>query len=469
MSTTTAVRRSLRAIPTQLRYTRPFQGSGGCLYHITDVQALVGAVHTDFYDKARERMFARAPELIHFMPAMRPGELGLVSHHFAKMGYKQEGFWKEVSRVVLEYGMVDPVAWDVACVVNAFATIDYYDEKCILFLADQLLTVVGTIDHITISVLLHGLGRLNEPRKVGEHRGRASSRLPKKALDAFLDTCGDWILANRRELKVCAMGQSMQGFAKLKYYKEDLFTALVSGVREMASEFNLSQLSMVINAMARSLTHDWEAEEAICLRLETILSEMNESELPEVSNFIAGILTAFLRLEADCHQTLEESILRHLPRFMPLLSMTDIVLTVPSLARLVQVVPHKEFLEAIFNGKCREYIASYEKEGLGGIMLTAQRLGFTYDVGWWEEAVEQAIAKINGAQWKGLTTASVLYAVARLGVTSENSNVSTEVLTQFKSMRKRLFEGVSPALPRQIVDWCGFLSLCAAVEGTLGQ
>lgn len=25
--------------------------------------------------------------------------------------------------------MVDPVAWDVACVVNAFATIDYYDEK----------------------------------------------------------------------------------------------------------------------------------------------------------------------------------------------------------------------------------------------------------------------------------------------------------------------------------------------------
>lgn len=27
----------------------------------------------------------------------------------------------------------------------------------------------------------------------------------------------------------------------------------------MASEFNLSQLSMVINAMARSLTHDWEA------------------------------------------------------------------------------------------------------------------------------------------------------------------------------------------------------------------
>lgn len=66
---------------------------------------------------------------------------------------------------------------------------------------------------------------------VGEHRGRASSRLPKKALDAFLDTCGDWILANRRELKVCAMGQSMQGFAKLKYYKEDLFTVSSESAR----------------------------------------------------------------------------------------------------------------------------------------------------------------------------------------------------------------------------------------------
>ncbi|KAF4740885.1 hypothetical protein FOZ62_018978 [Perkinsus olseni] len=444
---------TVRAIPPLLRYTTPFRASDPSHCHITDIQALVGAVHTDYYGNSRERMVSRAPELMHFMAAMRPGELGLVSHHFAKMGYREKGFWAEVSRAVMEYGMVDPVAWDVACIVNAFATIDYYDEKCILFLADQLRTVVGTIDHITISVLLHGLGRLNEPRKVGEHRGRSSHRIPKEALDSFLDTCGDWIMANRGNLKVCAMGQSMQGFAKLKYYRDDLFTALAEKVREMAREFNLAQLSMVINAMARSLTHDWEAEEAVCLRLETILAEMDDSQLPEASNFIAGILTAFLKLEADCHPTLEETILRHLPRFMPLLSMTDIVLTVPSLARLVQVVPQREFLEAIFNGKCRQYITAYEKEGLGGIMLTAQRLGFTYDICWWEEAVEQAITTINRGRWKGLTAASVIYAVARLGVISENSNVSTEILTQFKNMRKRLFKSVSPVLPDQVTDW----------------
>ncbi|KAF4735192.1 hypothetical protein FOZ62_014909, partial [Perkinsus olseni] len=134
-------------------------------------------------------------------------------------------------------------------------------------------------------------------------------------------------MANRGNLKVCAMGQSMQGFAKLKYYRDDLFTALAENVREMAKDFNLAQLSTVINAMARSLTHDWEAEEAVCLRLEAILTEMDDSQLPEASNFIAGILTAFFKLEADCHPALEETILRHLPRFMPLLSMTDIVLT----------------------------------------------------------------------------------------------------------------------------------------------
>ncbi|KAF4757599.1 hypothetical protein FOZ63_026867, partial [Perkinsus olseni] len=237
---------TVRAIPPLLRYTTPFRASDPSHCHITDIQALVGAVHTDYYGNSRERMVSRAPELMHFMAAMRPGELGLVSHHFAKMGYREKGFWAEVSRAVMEYGMVDPVAWDVACIVNAFATIDYYDEKgssilqgadffmtggpflsrrpCILFLADQLRTVVGTIDHITISVLLHGLGRLNEPRKVGEHRGRSSHRIPKEALDSFLDTCGDWIMANRGNLKVCAMGQSMQGFAKLKYYRDDLFT-----------------------------------------------------------------------------------------------------------------------------------------------------------------------------------------------------------------------------------------------------
>ncbi|KAF4692886.1 hypothetical protein FOZ60_012388 [Perkinsus olseni] len=452
---------TVRVMPPLLRYTTPFRASDPSHCHITDIQALVGAVHTDYYGNSRERMFSRAPELMHFMAAMRPGELGLVSHHFAKMGYQGER--------LLGGGIPGGDG------LMPSPTIDYYDEKgssilqgadffmtggpflsrrpCILFLADQLRTVVGTIDHITISVLLHGLGRLNEPRKVGEHRGRSSHRIPKEALDSFLDTCGDWIMANRGNLKVCAMGQSMQGFAKLKYYRDDLFTALAEKVREMAREFNLAQLSMVINAMARSLTHDWEAEEAVCLRLETILAEMDDSQLPEASNFIAGILTAFLKLEADCHPTLEETILRHLPRFMPLLSMTDIVLTVPSLARLVQVVPQREFLEAIFNGKCRQYITAYEKEGLGGIMLTAQRLGFTYDICWWEEAVEQAITTINRGRWKGLTAASVIYAVARLGVISENSNVSTEILTQFKNMRKRLFESVSPVLPDQVTDW----------------
>ncbi|KAF4671894.1 hypothetical protein FOL47_001115 [Perkinsus chesapeaki] len=436
-----------------LKYTAKSTFTNRYVNRITDIQALVGAVHTDFYKNARERMFSRAPELMHFMAAMRPGELGLVSHHFARMGYREKDFWNEVSRSVMEYGMVDPVAWDVACVVNAFASIDYYDEKCILFLANQLRIVVPTIDHITISVLLHGLGRLNEPRKVGQHRGRVSQRIPQEALDSFLDTCAEWILANRSNLKVCAMGQSMQGFAKLKHYREDLFLALAEEVRVMAKDFNLAQLSMVINSMARSLTHDWEAEEAICVRLEKLLSEMDESQLPEASNYIAGILTAFLKLEADCHPTLEATILRYLPRFMPQLSMTDIVLTVPTLARLVQVVPHREFLEAIFNGKCRENIGSYEKEGLGGIMLTAQRLGFTYDVQWWEDAVAQATAMIRRGQWKGLTVAGVIYAVARLGVVAENSNVTSEVLGEFKNLRKRFFEDVSSALPGQTADW----------------
>eukprot|EP00397_Hematodinium_sp_SG-2012_P026349 GEMP01027601.1.p1 GENE.GEMP01027601.1~~GEMP01027601.1.p1 ORF type:complete len:536 (+),score=130.80 GEMP01027601.1:173-1780(+) len=334
-----------------------------------DLFQLSGRIHDAFARKNFDEFRSFFPEIEAYMELMRPGEVAMLTNHLARLppGIQRandvDRIWRRVSEHVHDI-LVDCEGHTLSIMLNAFAVGKRTDDKKVLYqLVDLLPQRVGDMNARSVCMVINAFARLEITH------------------DAAMEALVGQVQNLAPTFNSIDVATVTNGLAKLNYPNAaEIFEMLP--VAELIPKCSPSHVSMIANAYSRIRCKD---EKILRLLAERAYELTENGRKPYPADFLPSLVHALAVRFNFTPTPLVRTVACTLPFVAYELTLADVVLSIPALARMSELATMEGWSEEIVQRIARD-MTKFHGHALGGILYALAKLGVG-KLDFWEPAL----------------------------------------------------------------------------------